>query len=1195
MNYKDVIRVNEKFQNSINLEFDLNNLDKIEGYIPVDQSVRILKEYLKNVYSSATVKSTILVGPYGRGKSHLILVMLAIVSNCGARWGTPEIKRVLAELVAKIDYVDKEAGAVAREIVQQEKPMLPVLINNNNGNLQQSLLLALRKALERANLDGVLPFTYFDVAIETINRWMNDFPAAYEQLSTKLKEHNLTAETMMKQLTKYNVSVYQLFCTIYPQVVMGAEFNPLFQSDVVALYKEVNHILCDEHGYRGIYVVFDEFSKFLEANTDKSQMDQYKILQDFCEQCNRSGDEQIHFTCITHKNILEYSRSDSFRTVEARFKYVYFTASSEQSYQLIANAINKNEKFDDFYLKHSNEFLYVKKRCAAANLFHAVSDEFWDETLLKGCFPLAPTTAYVLLRVSEKVAQNERTMFTFLSSKEEYTVSTFIETHNNSFDIITADLVYDFFNDLFRKEVFNVQVHSAWSRANSALREVKSEEEVKVVKALAVINIINDGQLKPIHAHLKALTLLSDIQFDSAIEELLKKKVIAQRTSTSFFAFLTANGIDIKRNIVNYVNENINNINRSEVLTELQRENYIFPRQYNDRYHMLRYFRYSFVEAASFVLLGIDASNSYFADGYVHKLLWETDKERDAAIEKIREYKSAPEVILSVPNKPFTLTPYLKEYYAAKSLKNSEEAKTDAQYYEELEIYEEDIEKFIISYLTEAYEPSINGCQFYNCDGQIKEINKSIHLNRKISAICESTYSRTAIINNEMVNRRKLTPPVRKARNEVVRAVLAARENEIVEITGNGPEATLFRALISNKGINITNHSDDDALNEIFRAISSFILNCEIEKKAMSVLTGILTSKPYGLRESLIPVYVACVLRFYVDGAVFYLDSKEIDISPESIEKAVLYPEKYYLKIDIRTSEKSHYLINLRSLFSNCGDEVFNMEQSINARLVVESMQRWIRSLPRCSRETERIRQDETINSFVALKFRKLLLRYDINPRELLFESFPDTFSEAKDLSETEKNITTLKTIIDEYSDKLKEYLILEVKAAIYPTYEGSMTQALKLWYSVLDERTKKHLYDDDTNHLLRCISKISSDDEYAVLNQIVVTMMNTTIEDFNDFATSQFIESIKKSTGIVNEFNTKKSKLQNAESESCFITIAAGDIVIERELSKGDISPIGYNILNEIDSMFDDYGGAINTSEQIAILLEKLKILLKK
>ena len=47
-------------------------------------------------------------------------------------------------------------------------------------------------------------------------------------------------------------------------------------------------------GYKGIYVVFDEFSKYLEANLDNNYSEDLKFLQDFAEASNRSKKNQLH-------------------------------------------------------------------------------------------------------------------------------------------------------------------------------------------------------------------------------------------------------------------------------------------------------------------------------------------------------------------------------------------------------------------------------------------------------------------------------------------------------------------------------------------------------------------------------------------------------------------------------------------------------------------------------------------------------------------------------------------------------------------------------------------------------------------------------------------------------------------------------------------------------------------------------------
>ena len=61
-----------------------------------------------------------------------------------------------------------------------------------------------------------------------------------------------------------------------------------------------------ERGYSGIYVVYDEFSKFLEANISEASVSDTKMLQDFAEKCNRSAENQLHLMLISHKEIANY-------------------------------------------------------------------------------------------------------------------------------------------------------------------------------------------------------------------------------------------------------------------------------------------------------------------------------------------------------------------------------------------------------------------------------------------------------------------------------------------------------------------------------------------------------------------------------------------------------------------------------------------------------------------------------------------------------------------------------------------------------------------------------------------------------------------------------------------------------------------------------------------------------------------------
>ena len=477
MKYSELIEVNEGFQASVNLEYDLNKISKIRSYIPTEQSVQVLGEFLRSYYYNTEPQSraTVLIGPYGRGKSHLLLVLSALTS-LDLRVSTDEEKQharqIQDELCEKIALIDKDVGALARAIVDSKIRTLPVIINSNSPDINQSFLIAINEALRTANLQNLLPDTYFDSAISIIDKWKASFPEAYKKLGIELKKSKISVEELCISLKQFNQKSYALFCKCYPHIAAGTEFNPLTNMDVVKLYLAVVNALCEQTAYKGITIIFDEFSKFLEANIDKSKMLNFKIIQDMAEAATRSGSSQLHFTCITHKDILDYSSSDSFKTVEGRFRKLRFVASSEQSYELIANAIIKSAAFDQYKEAQKENFDYVASSSAITNVFSDLTEEAYQQKLVYGCFPLTPLSAFALLHVSELVGQNERTLFTFLAQNDRYTLRSFVAGETREFATITVDYIYGYFEELFKKEVFNASVHSVWAKTDSALRQV---------------------------------------------------------------------------------------------------------------------------------------------------------------------------------------------------------------------------------------------------------------------------------------------------------------------------------------------------------------------------------------------------------------------------------------------------------------------------------------------------------------------------------------------------------------------------------------------------------------------------------------------------------------------------------------------------------------------------------------------------
>lgn len=151
-----------------------------------------------------------------------------------------------------------------------------------------------------------------------------------------------------------------------------------------------------------------------------------KLLQDMCELANSSKQIQVYITMVAHKGIKEYGKYlsvetiNSFTGIEGRLREILFVTSSKNNFELIQNAIYKEHGYENeanIKKQLSDEKTQEYYGLVAFSSVFTKSD--FEDIVLRGCYPLSPTSAYLLLNISEKVAQNERTLFTFISKNEE--------------------------------------------------------------------------------------------------------------------------------------------------------------------------------------------------------------------------------------------------------------------------------------------------------------------------------------------------------------------------------------------------------------------------------------------------------------------------------------------------------------------------------------------------------------------------------------------------------------------------------------------------------------------------------------------------------------------------------------------------------------------------------------------------------
>ena len=208
-------------------------------------------------------------------------------------------KKIFENLLNKIKEYKPDLYDLAISILESKEKMLPVIVSGTSLDVAQSLLVGLKAALEEEGLDDIMPNTYFNAAIDMIKLWESDYRDTFKKFIELIDVPN---KEFIYQLSIYNQGTYDRFVEIYPQLTSGSEFNPMQGIDVVDLFEDVANKIT-KRGYKGLFIVYDEFSKFLEGSIHKNSSMDIKLLQDLAEKCNRSKEEQLHILLISHKSI----------------------------------------------------------------------------------------------------------------------------------------------------------------------------------------------------------------------------------------------------------------------------------------------------------------------------------------------------------------------------------------------------------------------------------------------------------------------------------------------------------------------------------------------------------------------------------------------------------------------------------------------------------------------------------------------------------------------------------------------------------------------------------------------------------------------------------------------------------------------------------------------------------------------------
>ena len=1165
MKFNNLVKINARFQYSINIGLDLNDTTKINNYIPTTSSINFLSYSLNALLTNNGNYSTLLIGPYGRGKSHAILVLLYLLSK--------NDYSEINELLNQIKDVDINLWKKIERIKKSQ--YLPVIISSTRGDLNQSLFVSLRRALEEESITNITLKSDFDDAVSRIEYWKINYPETYNQFKNFITNKKIDFEEFTNELKEYDHQSLNLFKKAHKTILSGVEFVSDNHLEVIDYYKQVTDKLVSEYGYKGIYIIFDEFSKFLESRTEDIVTNDMKIIQDIIELCN-SSNGQMNVQLVLHKPINDYTHMDetirnAFRGIEGRTNTYYFTSTLKDSFDLIANVISKNEEYFSFKEEHRQIFEDVENNIDRIPAFTLTFNESYiHESLLDVCFPLHPICAYLLVKISEQVGQNERTLFTFLAKESQNSFSKLLLLDWQK-PFIWSSVIYDYFIDQLLDEQDELRIKRIASNAESALKLVDSTEDKELIKTLALIMIVNEPDLLPTNVSILSSALMIDQSLcRNLVKKLISKEIFVKRYGGQI-QFKVNMQLNITKEINNIIQTKFSHINVIKELNSLYDEPFIYPTTYNRKYAITRYFKREFILEDDF--LHLNTAQYFFddfSDGCILNIIRSKDDNHSMIEKKVLEL-SEKRLLVVYPKRYYNFEPSLKKILGVRNLLADREF-LDANHliYTELDLYHDDLLESIKDEIVKNYDFNNDNSILFCVEKNYQEKNDNKDMQRMVSSrildkIFEDVFTEYPVVNLELLNKNNIRGTYQKARIQVMSNLLENKEMNIEK--GTSPEDTIQNCLFFETGI--VNHIESKEMRSMLELLSNIFSE---ETGKFGDIFDQLRKPPFGMRLGVIPVYIAYVLGKLQHSIILYFEGAEIQLDATTLDLLSKNPEKYSFKIDRESADKKDYLKDLSILFHIDDEDRLPTYNELTAII-----QEWFAGLPKITKQS--ISSNSKLDDPILKKIKRFCMKLNVNPSDFILNQLGTLGETYKDsISILEKSKLQLDGFINICIDEIKR----DINNMIGFDGNDNLIASTKSWIDKNNEKIDSMVLSDSIRKFIEICNE-ETISEKTLVNKIAYCFTGLFIQDWSKETKEMFLERFKS----VEELNTIALDDKNINK----ITLQIGNQTFTKVFGNDiDDSSEAELLEDMIKEQLDDFGEILSNEQKLALLMKILK-----
>ncbi|KAB7653196.1 MAG: hypothetical protein ACRDC6_09735 [Shewanella sp.] len=733
----------------------------------------------------------------------------------------------------------------------------------------------------------------------------------------------------------------------------------------------------------GVLIIADEMGKSLEyINRNDGDL---HLFQDIAEELSRINTPVI-FLGLLHQSFSEYAKErgtklqDEWAKIQGRYTDILYNVSTDETVALISNSITIKEEIRTSDQLVNQVLASIDDKQQRKDLLH---------TRLEQCIPLHPLTALLLGPIAKRrFSQNERSTFSFLNSREQFSFQLFLQQTSDNDARYTLNNLWDYLEANMEHSILSSPDGHGWATAADAIRKALTHDFptqcIDLLKAISLITLFGKAaNLTATEKILLTVTKNNNIeQLQDSLQMLKNASCIVYRKHLSAWVVFEGSDLDIAALIEDKV-EQLRNSNEA-----IERIDFSAQVIAKGHYHDVGTLRWASQEIAlqlnhvDFDLMTKSRNGEF---GNFLLLLKAEPKEQ---LERLT--RTDKTLMIACATNANEIIGLANERYALDLIK-SDKITGAALTHDKVAREEHRVRTFNTqSALETAIALAFNSAQWVH-NG--KTFSKST-LSEIATSAANSIFHKTPRIHNELVNRNKLSGTAVSALKKLLEAMLNEEDSEDLGIDGFPPEKSMYISCLKNTYVHSVEGENglhwfiddlDNRLNAVFSAAEKMVKEHKGSKVSLSRISEIWSGAPFGLTKGVIPIFILAFLKSMGDQVAYYEKDMSGDFAfiaePDSdyVHKLIKNSSDLAVQYIVLEKEEQEWLQHL-AVFAATET---NRDISCNILSVATPLVTTIHNLPAWVKNAHNIYPGDNDRNKVYLKVRDLFLQAN-DPHTLL-------------------------------------------------------------------------------------------------------------------------------------------------------------------------------------------------------------------